>query len=225
MNNKIEYLKIDSITLFWYICIFIVIIFIFSQKNIGLNIVFGTVIAGIIIYWLYSDYQRIQDFGQTQLNEKKNLITPKPINSLDHPQIVNFLYSIQDLYTINPQSYELMVYSIDNFFVSYDEVLNNDSLAGLNYQIMSDQKKESVNALQSIIYKMKRDTKYDAKLDLSVATLKKILDKYLIHVEYVYKDYIYINGYTVNTQLINKGPNAYDPYEMSNIESTYYVHQ
>ena len=207
------YNNIDNVTLFWYVVIFILIIFIFSNKNIGLNVVFGTIIAMIVIHTMYSDYTKTQLMIEEHNTTKKNLIVPNPIKSIKYEQIVNFLFSIQDLYDYNPQSYEDMIEHIDYFFNMYEEVLVNNRSAGYNYQLMNDQKKNILNSLQAIIYKMPINTEYDQKLENAVGTLRNILNGYLDKVNYFYKNDIYINGYNINTKIIHKGPDGYDPSE------------
>ena len=195
--------NVDRSTMFLYVSIFIIILFIFSKIEIKLNVIFGTFVAIGILTYLYSNSQKSKRVID-ELNIKKiNSVLPLP-QTKEHKEIINFLFSIQDLYVINPQVYENMVEHVDYFFDLYKETLNNDSLAGMNYQLMVDQKRFILNSLMQIDFGMKQNTEYDLKLEKSVKVMENILDNYLSLVHTIYNEHVYKHGLDSKTVIINR---------------------
>jgi hypothetical protein len=205
--------SIDKVTLFWYIVIFIVILFIFSRMSININIIFGFALAYMLIVYLYNDYKRVNNDTVKLLENKKSLLFPKPIESLEHTDIVNFLFSIQDFYIYNPQAYADMIETIDLFFSIYNETYNNHKMAGRNYLLLIEKKRNALNSLQSIINNMPRNSQYDKKLSDAIYVLESMLNKYIDDIKKLYDNELYESGYTTKTVLINKGPYGYNIYD------------
>lgn len=213
-SNKIYIDRIDKITLFWYIIIFIFVIYIFTFINVTISLIFGTFIALIIIIYMYSNYQIVND-QQTELFEKKKeIITPNIQNTeiIKYDDIVDFIFSIQDFYAYNQQAFEDLVETIDNFFILYNETYIDKSKCGINYEMMEIKMNNALNTLNSILIKLPKNDQYDNKLFKSVNILKYLLQKYLNEILNIYNIYIYENGYTSNTKVILFGPNAYNYY-------------
>lgn len=214
--------NIDKVTLAWYILIFIIIIYVFSKLFIQLNIVFGTLIAFIIIIYLYNDYN-IKKTNDSNIKEhKKNMIMPKPKIAGNNNDIINYLFSIQDFYSYNPQAYILMIEHIDHFFDIYNETLDDNSLAGINYNTLTDIKRNALNDLQSIIYKMPLNLQHDKKLSDAISMLNIIFEKYLKNVKNIYDNVLYKNGYNTKTVLIPTGPKASNTYDDDMYTYEYY---
>jgi len=193
----------DNVTLFWYIIIFVLTLYAFSRINVTLNIVYGTFIVLLILYFLNNEYTKTKTTINNILKEKNNSIIPKSGRLKNYNNIINFLFSIQDFYVYNPPAYEDMVQSLDIFFIYYEEVLNNNKLAGGHYDILSDRKKYILNSLQSIIYDFPVNAKYTKKLNDSVKILNDILTEYMVNIKKINSNNIYTNGYNMNTKLIS----------------------
>jgi hypothetical protein len=206
-------MNIDNKTLFWYTIISIIIIYIFARINISLGIIYGTFIVIIILYYANKDYNFKQKQNDDIKINKKNLIIPNPNIAQNYIEIVNFLFSIQDFYVFNPLAYEKMINHLDNFFQYYNETINNKKLAGINYNLMLEQKRSALNSLQSLIITFCTDVNYMNKFNNSITVLEELLDVYMKKVEYMYKEYLYHNGNNTSTQLLMKPPfpiNMYD---------------
>lgn len=189
-------------TLFYYVVIFVFILFIFSMVEIKLNIVFGTIIGAVLmIYLYYNEEVSTQKLNSTNVDKIKSIVPP--IKTTSHSELVDFLFSIQDLYVYNQRSYESMVENIDRFFSLYDEAKINNYLAGRNYELMKTQKRMSINFLMQINFGMRPNSEYDSKLKHSVRTLNSILDKYMVEVYRIYQNELYLNGYNSQTVLVN----------------------
>jgi hypothetical protein len=194
---------LDNKTLFYYIIIFIVITFAFSTIKLGLNMIYGTVIAYLVVYFLYNNYKEKQEKeNKTKSFQEANLL-PKPEIFEKYGDIVKYLFSIQDFYIYNPQAYEDMTKSLDNFFRTFEETQNNPSQAGVNYNLMISYKKYATNSLHSIIYNLPNDVQYTNKLNDAIIIIQEILDKYLDKVKNIHEKYLYENGYNNKTKLID----------------------
>jgi hypothetical protein len=194
---------IDSVTLFWYIIIFFATIYAFSRIEIKLSVVYGTFIVILVLYALNDNYVKTKNTINDMLHTKNNTISPKPERIGNYNDIVNCLFSIQDLYVYNPQAYEDMIQYIDDFFVYYEEVLNNNSLAGVHYEVLNDRRRLILNSLQSIIYNLPVNVQYTKKLNDSVTIINQLLQKYLYNIKKINDNNIYKNGYTTHTKIIH----------------------
>jgi hypothetical protein len=137
--------------------------------------------------------------------KKLDYITPKLSNTLNTKNdIINYLFSIQDFYAYNPIVYQNIVEHLDIFFIRYDELMRNNSMAGNNYDVMDNEKRNIMNALNSIIFSLVPNKKYDNKLKHSIDSIDNILNKYMNNVEYINNKYIYDNGIKNKTKFIFK---------------------
>lgn len=198
--------NIDNKTLFYYIVIIILILFIISKIDVKLNIILGFFISIIIIYYLYFKNEKSIIQHTQEINNKIYNINPKSQNITKNEDIVNYIFSIQDLYIYNPQAYNEMIINIDHFIDAYDEVILNSSVSGQRYNTMTDLKRNSLNALASIINNMPPaiNNSLTDKLNKATTSLLQLLNSYLDKVEHIHNKYIYYNGYTHNTNIIHK---------------------
>jgi len=211
---------LDNKTLFFYIMIIIGIIFAFSKIDIKLNIVFGTGIALAIIYYLYMNYREKQEQENKILSFQKDYVLPHIIDGYD--DITKFLFSIQDFYVHNPQSYIEMVNNINNFFRVYEETIVNKRNSGTNYELMNDYKRASMNSLHSIIYNFPNNREYTNKLNNSIQILSTMLDVYLNKVLDYQKEHLHEFGYDVTTKIINDSDVlSYNSFDCDNHNITY----
>lgn len=219
MNEKHNYAKnnliidtIDKTTLFWYIVLFCFILFVFSKLTIKLNIILGFSIGIILILYLYRDYDATKIKSDEESELKKTLIIPKPLYAIEHDEIIDYLFSIQDLYIYNPREYEDLIEHLDQFFLIYNEINVNNELVIANYETLVNIKRSTLNSLQSIL-NMVLYVERDNKLNKAVENLNILLNIYLTKVKKIHDNYIYTHGYDKNTKLIHTGPIPYNTYE------------
>ena len=194
----------DKKRIFMYCVIFIIIMAIFQKITIGLNIIFGCFIVYVIIKIL-DNKQETEIKENNNLEElKSSMIQPKPLLLQNYKDIQNFLFSIQDYYKYNPETYENIVDNLDNFFHLYEEVYKLNDLAGTNYKLMNNIKSDTINLLHSLIYKLPEDIAYIDKLNKSFDILNKILSKYLFDIYKMNNNNIINKGYNINTIIINQ---------------------
>lgn len=212
----------DNTTLFKYIFIITIFLAIFQRLLVGLNIVFGIILAVFLILYFNSKKQYNDSEYNKMIEMKKDYIRPKPLKLLEYTNLVNFIYSIQDFYIYNPQSYENMIDEIDNFLLIYEEAKNLPNLAGINYGIMEKHKQYALNHLHSLIFGLPSNISVTDKLNRSIDELDNILSEY--HDELYNQNKINIAqyGYNNSSILINTGPKEKNYYE--DREYTYNVY-
>lgn len=197
---------------FFYSIIIILIIYFFLKIDIDFRVMFG-ICFGIFVVYILSINNENQSNEKLKLQKRKEtLIIPQFRNK--NNEIINYLFSIQDFYEVNPQAYEDLVQSIDYFFDIYNETLRDPSLAGLNYEIMNTYKNNAINSLHSIIYKMKVNKAYEKKLEIAMTTIRSICDKYLDEIIYINNKYNHDNGINQHSKYISKSKvKAFNEYD------------
>jgi hypothetical protein len=220
MVKIFEKILVDNKTLFAYIIIFILIIFSFSTINIELNIIFGTFIACILIYYLYGDYKKKQKEENKIKSVQESYLLPKPQIFEKYNNVIKFMFSIQDLYVYNPQAYEEITENLANFLRTFEEIQNNPKKSSINYTLMVNYKRNATNSLHSIIYNLPNDIQYTNKLNKAIVILQEILDNFLYKVEKIHNNYIYENGYNIETKIIKNDQLPYNAFD-NGIKSLY----
>ena len=206
---------IDSHNIFLYVWVIVVILFIFDKLDIKLNIIYGSAIGFMIIYWYNSNKIQQIKSNQVQTHTKISKIQPLTQNITKHQVFIDFLFSVQDLYIYNPQAYNEMVINIDHFIDLYDESILDNSSSGSIYNTMKFIKTSALNALHSIIIKLPPDISelLVEKLNSGIGTLESILNNYLDRVESINQNYLIAHGLNHRTQLVDKfylGKNLFD---------------
>lgn len=196
----------DGTTIFLYFVIIVTIFAVLKNIDMGINILVALILSCVIILFLNSLYVDKKKEVENIREEKYNSINPKTETIRSYPEIVDFLFSIQDFYMYNVPSYEDMVDSLDNILVLYDESKTDNSKAGINYGLIMGEQKQAVNSLHAIIYNIPSDPRYIDKLDEAVQDLDTIIFNILDDVYNLNRLYVFNNGYdryTTNISNIN----------------------
>lgn len=208
---------LDKKTFFNYLIILSIFISIFIRLNIKLNIIFGTLLAFLFLYYVYDrDATKIQ-IKNDIITTKKILIRPESKQLLKHDKLVNFIFSIQEFYTYNAQAYEDMIDFIDSLLVLYEESKKDNYVAGNNFIMMENKKKNALNSLHSIIYTLPDNKLVINKLEKAYRELDTLLIYYLNEVYNINKFHIYDKGYNNHTKVINLGPKPSNFYNLEDI--------
>lgn len=199
-------INIDDLTnknIFAYVVVSVILLFIFSTMNIGINILFG----GLICYIIVLHMAKRDETQQAKLNDeyidKVKMIKPRMTNSANYSEIVDYYISTQDIYKYNPLAYEEMMHNIDVFFEHYEECLKNSYVASERYTDMRLCKINALNALQSIIHTINTDV-VSNELNNYMYQLENALNTYLDKTELIYNNHIAQHGYDVNIRPIYK---------------------
>lgn len=189
----VELTKIYKEEYFLYGCI---ILFAVYQKNYII-----TALSIIIIAVIYSRNRHF-DIVDTQQNEtKNNMIKPTPLNIKEHPKIVDFFYSIRELYFVNPSVFYALINNVDQFFKLYNQMMNNEMLyCSQNYQVAETFYRNALNNYHSLIYQL--DLGVTAKFHDGMGKLHFLLYQYLVKLAQKCNSQTDIN---VNTSFIDMG--------------------
>lgn len=203
----------DGKMLFTYISIFLFVLWYFSTKKIGTNFLVSLIVAAFVINYFNHKTITSVDSKKDIIKLKKEHIKPKTKNGFKHHDVVNFLFSVQDLYHYNPLQYEHMVKYVDEFFEMYTICFVDKQSSYYNYGLMKHAKRCALNSLSSIIFSLPNDKRIREKVNNASVILDDILTKYLDHISFLIDEHIYKNGYNVNTKIIDYGPKAFNEYE------------
>lgn len=191
----------------------IVIVYYFSKHNITIGTVVG---IGVALYVYYNIGQVIRNENEIYTQNKKvklNTIRPRTEFIKDNDDVIDFLFSIQDLYYHNPQTYIEMVKSIDDFFRIYAEMHIKQYYNGAEYETLVMKKRDALNVLAYIGANLQSSKILDNKMIKALERLEDILNEKIENVRREHKEYIYKHGYNNKMNILHTGPlpkNTYD---------------
>ena len=174
---------------YMYVVMLILLVVYFKHMNIGTNIVVGLAIGVIAISYHSYRTKTNTEIRAKQLDDKRNTIRPKPEHIYKYDNMVDYLYSIQDLYAYNPPAYEEMIDHLDDFIVLYEEGKTVPAYAGRNLNEMMHFKHSAINALHSIIYNTPDSKEVVNKLNAAIDQLEILIDEYMNELYEIYNEY------------------------------------
>jgi hypothetical protein len=157
-----------------------------------------------------------EDTLKNNFENKVKHIRPSPEFLENYPDIINFLFSIQDLYANNPATYQEIVQSIKSFITVYEESMKIPKLSHENYSIAEIKLNNAVNCMNAMIITSIPKNNMNNKINKACSELYKILIKYLNEIETNIKKDIMFNGYYVGTKTFDYKMKPYN-YEESNL--------
>nr|QBK88483.1 MAG: hypothetical protein LCMiAC01_01600 [Mimivirus LCMiAC01] len=220
LYNTIQ--NMDGVTIFKYIAIIIASYLFFKNRNINLNIILALVAALVIIYYIHDKKKVDLNNKETEIKTKIDNIVPVPDKIRYHDDIIDFLFSIQDMYEYNPQAYEEMSDNIEAFLTVYDIIHAGTPLCDHYYQIAESKKDNALNSLHSIIYKIPGDNVVVEKHTRAHKRLETILNKYLNKLYDECQHNIVKYGRTVYNRAINLGPKEHNHYQDKDFSYQFY---
>jgi len=210
---------INNQNLFKYVAVIIFFIFYFKFKNIKLNVFLALILALAYINYNYDEINTTKDEEEEQKKIKREIIQPDPKGFDDRDDVIDFLFSIQDWYHYNPQSYEEMIDNLKAFFHLFLAIQRGSKFCDQYYQIAESKKNNAINALHALIFTIPPQSIMTDKLDRAHKRLETIMNDYLNRLyDYCHYDLLK-NGYDTTRRAINIGPKEYNQY--SNKDFTY----
>jgi len=202
--NKIK--NLDNKTTFKYIFIIIILYVYFKNKSVGLNVFLGLIIAIVIILYLNDrDVTNIYD-EQSEKQTKIENIKPEPAEMKERADMLDFLYSIQDMYEYNPEAYEEMMDNLNVFFKVYDIMSKGTEQCDYYYQIAESKKGNAVNALHSLVFKVPNNIIVMDKHSRAHKRLETLLNNYLNELYDICHHKVLKHGRNIYNRAINLGP-------------------
>ena len=146
------------------------------------------------------DNIKLEPYQEELLN--KTFPKSKFIHDYNNKTLKNFMYLNQEFYYYNKQNWIDMIASIDNMLSIYEDIVIDNSKAGILYNSMKDYKNNALFYLNGIKISCKDKKEVINKINLAVNNLEEILNKYLYDIYIKNELYIKQNGYNTETKLI-----------------------
>ena len=217
INNKISnlyalYKATDNEARFKYIGIIIGVMAMISNVKIGLNIVLGLVIAYALIRYNHDKNIHDTTSGSELFHKKAEQIIPE-IRFKKYPDIVDFIFSIQDFYNYNPEAFEETIANINSFIKLYEDSKIVTRFCENNYQIAESKVRNALNSIHSVTLSLNDQKEVFNKLTKAHKKLNIILKRYLKEMFQTCEDTKITDGYNVETKILDfDGPKAHNLY-------------
>jgi Ca2+/Na+ antiporter len=213
---------LENKVLFFYIFIMIITLFIFKNRIIKLNVILAIVIGIVIIIFLKDKRETEQQGEEEKLQIKLNNIKPEPKNFKDKKNIIEFLFSIQDMYKYNPSVYEEIIDNIDVFFQVYDYIFKDVKYCEYYYQIAKSKARNSTNALHSLIYTIPNSKVVTDKLNRAHERLETLMNHYLNEIYNKCNEERIKGGLDIFKTQILLGPKPFNEYNHTDYTYEFY---
>jgi len=201
--------------IFIYIIIIILCLVIFKRFTVGINVILGLFVAVVIILYRHEDIIINKKRDIDYHNLKLETIKPHPIKLDKYNDIVDYLFSIQEFYEYNQQSYEEMIDNIDMFIIIYEELIVGERFCENKYDMASVNKNNALNALHSIFFNIPSEKNITNKFNRSLLELENILNNYLEKMYNICQEKLVMDGYSIERKIINRGPKPSNIYSSS----------
>lgn len=192
----------NSKIFFVYITVFVVILLYFQNISFTSNTVIG-VIVGICIIVIMILYNSKNTTSEKNLHGTKSSYIHPPSKIIsNNTDFTDFIFSIQDFYEYNPQTYENMIDNLNEFLNMYNYVLLDNTLAGEYYTMMNEQKNRFLNNLHAIITTIPSQKILIEKLNTALDIAQELFNQYLHQIININSDVIKTIGFTNKTKII-----------------------
>jgi len=199
----------SNFTLFFFSVLFVITILIFSSIEITF-----TLFVGLIIYILFIKYystinDTININEQVKLKIKKN----KYNISNNHPEIIDFLFNIEDLKQFSFILFNKLKILIINFVNTYDDCIND-------YTLVNDYYNSLVNIKLKILITIENFNINGAPKDIIINNKKmieSILNKYLDNLKLLNDKNNYYNGFDLYAKEIVNNVEPSNLFDYGNI--------
>ena len=185
----------SNFTLFFFSVLFVITILIFSSIEISF-----TLFVGLIIYVLFIKYYSIlNDTANINENEKFKIKKNKYDISINHPEIIDFLFNIEDLKQFSFILFNELKILIINFINTYDDCIND-------YTLVNDYYNTLINLKLKILITIENFNINGAPRDIIINNKKmieSILNKYLDNLKLLNNKNNYYNGFDLYAKEIN----------------------
>jgi hypothetical protein len=188
--------------IFIYGIVLIFFILIFSKISINFGIIIGLLFYSILIYYFYTDRNLNNIYAAEKYNQKINSLD-RPTNVLvDYPEVVDFLFYIEDIRKYSNIIYEKIASLFKEFCVLYRSCIIDYNLIDRLYQKMVDIKINIMININSFVFNT-NSYQYTEKMFRSKLQAEQILNNLLNELVLIQKKKIYYNGYNISTKIID----------------------
>lgn len=188
--------------IFIYGIVLILFILIFSRLSINYGIIVGLLFYCILIYYFYTDRNLNNIYATEKYNQKFNILN-RPTNVLiEYPDVVDFLFYIEDIRKYSYITYEEISNLFKEFCILYRSSNTDYNLIDRLYQKMVDIKITIMYKINAFIFNTD-GYQYTEKIFRAKQEAEKILNNLLNELVLLQKKKIYYNGYNITTKLID----------------------
>ena len=185
--------------IFFYCCILIIMLLIFTNINFSVTLFFGLIFYIALIYYLWYNREINTIDNKDKFNYKVETVK---LNS-DNPKIVDFLYYMRDLKSINFSLYNEINSSFSNIIFLYNSIKIDKKLVFNYYDIIKMIKLRILDKLESYNIITNSNT-YDDKISKLKLMAEDIINEMLTELHDINKKYIHYNNYNNSTKILTK---------------------
>jgi hypothetical protein len=204
MNNTFFVYDIINNTnpqvIFFYCCILIIMILIFTNINFSVTLFIGLICYSILIYYLWYNRNINIVSNKDKFDSKVEIV--QPINN-DNPKIVDFLYYMRDLKSLNFSLYNEINCSFSNIIFLYNSIKNDKKLVFDYYDIINMIKLRILAKIESYNL-ITNSITYNDKIKKLKIMAENIINEILTELYEINKKYIYYNNYKNYTKVLTK---------------------
>lgn len=209
--------NINGADLFKYAMIIIIFLVIFS-----FNVLLALLLAVLFIWYDYEKVRVTNSEPRQQEEMKTDTIIPPVTNFRENPDIIDFLFSIQNWYHYNPLAYEEMMNNLELYFQLYHQIETGAEFCDFYYQNAEIKKQNALNAFQSMIFTIPTNNVIMDKFNRAHRRLNTILTKYQNQMYNICQYSLRQHGYDINKLAINTGPKEYNIYDNKDFTYQFY---
>jgi hypothetical protein len=191
----------DPKAIFLYGIIIIVITFISTKIHYNYNVLIGLVFCSLIIYYIYT-YKKQNILTKIQTDKEKfDSLYSKHQILYKYPEIVDFLFYMENFKAKNIQEYDNLISGFENFCKTYEYCLIDYNLINKFFNNLIDQKIKILIVINSFVFTHEQ-TEYEKILIKQKIEAEKLMDNLLNNLALLYKKKNYYDGYNINTSKI-----------------------
>lgn len=171
----------------------------------------GLIFAVFFIYMRIDQKKSTISSENQDLKFKMNALSPTPQNFHMDPDLINLFYNIREFKAYNTEAYMLSLKSADLMLKTKAELEVGLYHCAENLDLMQEKAKDSLNHLQTIIFKSPIPKAVTLKLQRALNTLQILLRRHIDDAVRICQKQYKERGIDINTHFVyNKGPRPDD---------------
>lgn len=172
----------------------------------------GLLMAIFFIYFRIDQKRSTVSSLNKELQFRMNSLNPRPQNFHMDPDLINLFYNIREFRAYNTEAYTHSLKSADLLLKTKAELEVGVYHCKENLDLMQEMQKESLNHLQTIIFKSPIPKAVTVKLQRALNALQVLLRRHIDDAVRICQKQYKQRGIDINTHFVyNDGPRSNDP--------------
>ena len=189
--------------IFNYCVLFILIIYIFQYQTINISILFGIILFYCILSYYYN-YRKSNNLENEKINKNKFEKIQTNNNILSkYTDINDLLFYFLNFKDFSVVKYNQIILLFSNFITLYEVYIIQPDLINNNYNTFIDLQHKIIDTIEEYKFIVFDNTYYDI-IDKTKNNANEILKKYINEINILHKKNVNLNGYNINTKILNK---------------------